>query len=61
MFLVVTQFTNKMQLENFIHTFCPPISYCKLYNKGAFCYIFTLKKHVPFDSNSKKLNPKNET
>jgi hypothetical protein len=40
-FLVATQFATKVQLKNLTHMFCPSFSSWKLYNKGAFFYIFT--------------------
>jgi hypothetical protein len=53
-------FATKVQLENLTHMFCSLISSCKVYKKGAFSYVFTLKK-VPLGMNSKKINLKTKT
>ncbi len=37
-------FATKVQLEILTHMFCPLISSYKLYRKGTFSYVFTLKK-----------------
>jgi hypothetical protein len=55
-FLNAIQFATKTQLENLTHMFWPSISFWKLYKKGAFSYVFTIKNMWHLGMNPKKLN-----
>jgi hypothetical protein len=60
-FLIATQFVINVQLKDLTHKFFPWISFHKLYNKGVFSCVFTLKYMCQFGMNSKKFNSKNKT
>jgi hypothetical protein len=52
-FLVATQFVIEMQLKDLTHQCFPWISSHKLYNKGVFSCVFTLKYMCQFGMNFK--------
>jgi len=55
---IAIQFATKEKLKDLTHMFCLPIPCYKLYKKGLFSYVFTLKYMWYFGMSSKKLNPK---
>jgi hypothetical protein len=56
--IVVTQFATNEQLKDLTHMFFLRIPYYKLYKKGLFSYVFTLKYMCHFGMNLKKLHLK---
>jgi len=56
--IVATQFATNEQLKDLTHMFCFQIPCYKLYKKGFFSYLLTLKYMCHFGMNSKKLNLK---
>jgi hypothetical protein len=56
--IVAIQFTTNEQLKDLTHMPCFQISCYKLYKKGLFSYVFTLKYMCHFGMNLKKYNLK---
>jgi hypothetical protein len=56
--IIATQFATNEQLKDLIHMFCLRISCYKLYKKGLFSYVLTLKYMCHFGMNFKKFNQK---
>jgi hypothetical protein len=57
-YVVATQFATKKQLKDLTHMPCLGIPCHKLYKKGLFSYVFTLKYTCHFGMSSKKFNLK---
>jgi len=56
--IIATQFATNEQLKDLTHMFCLRISCYKLYKKGLFSYVLTLKYMCQFGMNLKKPNQK---